>query len=184
MITTLAELEKAFNDPPFPGYRTPAPVASSGASPRFPSCNVAPSGARRFCRRLVASATGWLTALRRTEGLVHALAIDVGRESAADNAGNPRAARRLASAELRLLAQIRAALDQQRTAGTQLARTLRSIKFDPRLSATQATAALPPVLADLATRGVSASDITSILGGHPIPPRALDLENLLAASRP
>ncbi len=182
MINTLTALEKAFNDPPLPGYRRPAPVASLGAAPRFPPCNVAPRGATPFCRRLVASATDWLTALHGTESLINALAIDVGRESGADNAGNRQAARRLGSAELRLLPRIRASLTRQRAAGRQLANTLRSIRFDPRLDATQVSAALPQVLADLAKRGVSASDIMSILSGRSILPRALDLENLLAAS--
>jgi len=179
MLKTLTDLERAFNDPPLGNYRRVAAVPRAKPA-RFESCGVAPAGARPFCRRYVSAGTAWLAALSGTEGLSRALATDVGRESAAAKANDTAALVLLQAAELAILPNLKAAEVKQRAAGKRLAGVLRSARFDPRATSTRAHAGIEKLLADLAKRGVSAADVSSILGGREISPKPLDLLSLIS----
>jgi hypothetical protein len=184
LLKTLVLLEDAYNDPPLPNYAHVVRVARSGASLQLPSCAGAPAGARSFCERLRGAALAYADSLEATKGLAQALATTVGRESGAAKAGDKKALARQQRAARALVPKLRVAFANHKAAGVKLAAVLRSGRFAPRLTTTQAQQGIAIVLRDLAARGVSAAEVRTILGGKTLTPRPLDLLALLSGKRP
>jgi len=181
-IQIIRQLSLAYYDPPVPGYTMVASI-HTGPTPtvRLPSCAQVDPSATAFCERLHADATAWLASFGPIRDVATALAVTIGRESAAAKAGDKTALGAQQRAALALVPKLGAALVTRRSTGAKLTATLKSGKAAGSLSKAQSTQAIGTLLAQLGAKGVSAAQMRSAASAA-LTPRQRDLLAVIRGS--
>jgi hypothetical protein len=174
-IFMLQALRLIWNDPPLAHDHIVARVAPAGSPPPPPSCTGS-------CGKLTLTTSALAAATVTTKSLAQAMAITVGRESAAAKAGDKKALGLQQRAALSLLPKLRAALTPQQAAGRNLAADLRAAKVPSQITAAQAGDLIAALLRKLAARGVPEADARSMSRSGELTPKPLDLFALLGAT--
>jgi hypothetical protein len=164
-IPVLRQLAKVVDDPPLADFTELAPLrAVVGRSLAFPPCARDAAAARAFCSTLQAGATALVEAEATVQATVDTVETTVGRESAALAAGDAGAASAQDHALATLLPKLESAMSAQASAGTALAKLLRSVKTEAMLGPPHAAEAEAVVLAKLEAAGVTRASALALAG--------------------
>lgn len=171
----IIELERVYKDPPDFDFDTIAPITPAARPPvDVSSCEQATGDERRLCRRVGKAAGKYLGKVVRVGDVAEALRITVERVTAADAAGEERAAKRQLRAAKKRGKQLEAAVAARARAGAKLASTLAEAQITGALSEPQFAEASTNVLGRLAAQGL-AEDAARAALGPALTPTAQDL---------
>jgi hypothetical protein len=180
LIRAIKRFARTYDDPPLAHWHRIARVRRSlPPKLKLPRCARVAAQARSVCVRLTRAARGYVAAVRRVTDVASTLAITVGRESAAQRAGDTAARRRQARRAFGLVGPLRAVARAQAQAGARLAAALRAAGASGQLTVEQDAAANEMVLGRLTAAGVLRADITSAAGAA-LTPGPMDILSTLA----
>lgn len=180
-IPVIKQLAEVVNDPELRNYTVVAAVPGVHPPPvSLPACTTYAQGARAFCAKLQPAALALVRAAAGVEAVAGTLETTVGRESAANAAGNAAAVAAQDRAVSALLPKLAAATSAEASAGKAFAGVLRSAGVTAVLGSAQTTKAFGVVQAKLTQAGLDAASVRS-LGGPALQAKTIDYLAELAA---
>jgi hypothetical protein len=166
--------DERYNDPPgfdFNQVVNPTPIAAVS----MPRCKRWRGGARSVCLRLSRSERKWAQTAERVTSIDQALATTLARESSAV-AANDLVAASFQDAHIPALEQQeKTALTALAAEGKAVARVLKSHHVAYRMNKTQSGNTIRAIERNLARKGITAAQLTELVGPGILAPRAVNV---------